>query len=97
MATNNSAQDNQMIIRLINSDLFKTFITLSIFVSSTIGYLYTVKNEIDRNFLNLEHKLELQNIQIENRLRNVEETQDRNFKYIVDNYIKKSDLVKLGK
>lgn len=97
MATNNSAQDNQMIIRLINSDLFKTFITLSIFVSSTIGYLYTVKNEIDRNFLNLEHKLELQNIQIENRLRNVEETQDRNFKYIVENYIKKSDLVKLGK
>lgn len=97
MATNNSTQDNQMIIRLINSDLFKTFITLSIFVSSTIGYLYTVKNEIDRNFLNLEHKLELQNIQIENRLRNVEETQDRNFKYIVDNYIKKSDLVKLGK
>lgn len=96
MANTNSA-DNTNIMRIINSDIFKTFITLTLFVASTIGYLYTIKSEIDKSFLNLNHKIELQNLQIENRLKNVEDTQDRNFKYITDNYIKKTDIMQFKK
>lgn len=92
---NNS--ENANIMRIINSDIFKTFITLTLFVASTIGYLYTIKSEIDKSFLNLNHKIELQNLQIENRLKNVEDTQDRNFKYITDNYIKKTDIMQFKK
>lgn len=94
---NSNSAGNTNLMRIINSDIFKTFITLTLFVASTIGYLYTIKSEIDKSFLNLNHKIELQNLQIENRLKNVEDTQDRNFKYITDNYIKKTDIMQFKK
>lgn len=94
---NSNSADNTNLMKIINSDIFKTFITLTLFVASTIGYLYTIKSEIDKSFLNLNHKIELQNLQIENRLKNVEDTQDRNFKYITDNYIKKTDIMQFKK
>ena len=97
MSNHSGNIEEQTFTRIVNSQFFKTLVALIFFIASTTWYLGQIRAEILFSFVNLEHKIEIQNITMENRLKNLEEIQDRNFKYITDNYIKKTEWAKGNK
>lgn len=87
MSNNNNIND--LITKVLNSDLIKVILALLIFIATMSWKLSDAKNDITKAINTLEHKIEIQNIQIENRLKNLEEKQDRDFKFIIENFQRK--------
>lgn len=87
-----STNDNQIITRLLKSDFFKVIVSLILFVMSSAWTISNAKNEITSSINEINHKIELQNTEMKYELKEIREKQDRDFKYITENYVKKSEL-----
>ena len=87
-----STNDNQIITRLLQSDFFKVLVSLILFVMSSAWSISNAKNEITQSITDINHKIELQNTEMKYELKEIREKQDRDFRYITENYVKKSEL-----
>ena len=87
-----SVNDNQLITKLLQSDFFKVLVSLILFVMSSAWTISNAKNEITQSITEINHKIELQNTEMKYELKEIREKQDRDFRYITENYVKKSEL-----
>lgn len=87
-----SVNDNQLITKLLQSDFFKVLVSLILFVMSSAWSISNAKNEITQSITDINHKIELQNTEMKYELKEIREKQDRDFRYITENYVKKSEL-----
>lgn len=97
MAINNSQDLNSTVFKIITSDVFKVIVSLSIFIFAMSQKISDTTNLIQEEILKVNHKIELQNIILESELKSIREKQDRDFKYIVDNFVKKEEFIKQRK
>lgn len=89
-----STNDNQLITKLLQSDFAKVLISLILFVMSSAWTISNAKNEITASITNINHKIELQNTEMKYELKEIREKQERDFRYITENYVKKSEIKK---
>lgn len=87
-----SVNDNQLITKLLQSDFFKVLVSLILFVMSSAWSISNAKNEITASITDINHKIELQNTEMKYELKEIREKQERDFRYITENYVKKSEL-----
>ena len=87
-------QEDAVITKLLTSQLAKT---LLIVLSTVVGFSYSVltaKNEIQKSISEINYKIELQNTEIKYELKEVRTRQESDYRYITENYLKKSEYQK---
>ena len=100
MANNNA--DDQVIIKLITSPLAKTMLVILI---TTAGFSYNVfnaKNDIQKDIISTSNKIneikneiQLQNQAIKFELKEIRTRQENDYRYITENYLKKTEISKI--
>jgi len=90
----NGNQDVKIVSQILSSDIVKTLVSIVFFSVIMTWNLNTAKNDLEKSISDLSHKIELQNAQIENRIQNIEDRQERDFKYITENFVQKKDYKK---
>ncbi len=92
--TNNASNpDEQLVTKILGSSLIKTIVTLLIFVGTTTWSIQSMKTQLEESIVNLRHGIEIQNVTLDSRLKNIEDRQDRDFRYITENYVKRTDYI----
>lgn len=86
-------EQNDLILNMINSDFAKTLLTIMITTITFSYFVYSSTSDIKNQIKEVQHKIELNNTTIEYRLKNVEDRQDRDYKWFNETFIKKSDLI----
>lgn len=93
----NQNQEDMFITKLLTSQLAKT---LLIVMTTVVGFSYSVfnaKNELQKSISEINYKIELQNTEIKYELKEVRTRQESDYRYITENYLKKSEINKMIK
>lgn len=85
-------EQNDLILNIINSDFAKTLLTIMITAVTFSYFIFAGASDIKSQIKEVQHKIELNNVAIENRLKNVEDRQERDYKAFNEIFVKKSDL-----
>lgn len=96
--TNNGSNGNteeQLILKLLNSQLAKTLMVVTITV---VGFSYSVvsaKNDLQKSISELNYKIDLQNTQLKYELKEIKTRQENDYRYLTENYVKRIELSKI--
>jgi len=90
-------QEDMFITKLLTSQLAKT---LLIVMTTVVGFSYSVfnaKNELQKSISEINYKIELQNTEIKYELKEIRTRQESDYRYIIENYLKKSEINRMIK
>lgn len=90
-------QEDLFITKLLTSQLAKT---LLIVMTTVVGFSYSVfnaKNDLQKSISEINYKIELQNTEIKYELKEIRTRQESDYRYITENYLKKSEINKMIK
>ena len=87
---------NQVLVSWITSDITKT-IAIIVFTTVSISFVFSNnQNEIKTSLLEMNHKMDMNNLMLENRIKAVEDKEDRmekkhdsDMSFIINNYTKR--------
>ena len=88
-------QEELLILKLLNSQLAKTLMIITITV---VGFSYSVvnaKNDLQKSISELNYKIDLQNTQIKYELKEIKTRQEADYRYLTENYVKRTELNKI--
>lgn len=87
MMSNNNG--DQLITKLLSSDLVKTIIAIVVTVASMSYGVFNATNDLKESMKDIKHQIELQNQALEFRLKELQEKQERDYRYIIENFSRK--------
>lgn len=87
MMSNNGG--DQIITKLLSSDLVKTIIAIIVTVASMSYGVFNATNDLKESMKDIKHQIELQNQALEFRLKELQEKQERDYRYIIENFSRK--------
>lgn len=90
--SDNNNEENELVAKLLKSDFIKTLVAIVMTTLSMSYFIFSATNSLKDSIRDMQYKIELNNQSVIFRLKNIEERQERDFKYINDNFVKKSDL-----
>lgn len=94
---NPSQQANQTLVSWITSDITKSIVAI-VSTAVVVSFIFAnTQNEIKTSLLEIKHKIDISNLMLENRIKAVEEKEDRlekrhdsDMAFITNNLVKKS-------
>lgn len=94
---NPSQQANQTLVSWITSDITKSIVAI-VSTAVVVSFIFAnTQNEIKTSLLEIKHKIDISNLMLENRIKAVEEKEDRlekrhdsDMTFITNNLMKKS-------
>lgn len=93
MSDNNQNNENNVVLAILRSDLFRTFIIGVMFAISTTWAFANQKSSLETNLVEIKSEIKLNNTIIEGKMQRIEDK----FNYIDSEFVKKKDLKKLIK